>query len=215
MSTLHQPAHPGRPAGTLVVLLPPAHAEPQDFLSAGFAHAVRERDLDVDLTFAALEFGHVTDRSVVERVLREHLAPARARGIPVWLGGISLGGYVALCCAAQERRDMSGLCLFAPYLGSYLVTSEIERCGLAHWRGGEQDADDEERRLWQFLKTRTPQVPRIYLGLGREDRFAERHQLLAGALDPQDVDTVPGGHDWPTWRRLWDNFLDARLTARR
>ena len=215
MRTLHEPAHPGRPAGTLVVLLPPAHAAPHDFVAAGFAQAVRERALDIDLTFAALEFAHVTDRSVVERGRREHLAPARARGTPVWLGGISLGGYVALCCAAQEPQGMSGLCLFAPYLGSYLVTAEIERAGLAQWCGGEEDSKDEERQLWQFLKTRTPQVPHLYLGLGREDRFGDRHRLLAAALDPQDVDTVPGAHDWPTWRRLWDNFLDARLTPRR
>ena len=215
MRALHEAAHPGRPAGMLVVLLPPAHAEPEDFVAAGFAQAVRERALDVDLTFAALKFGHVTDRSVVERVIREHLEPARARGVPVWLGGISLGGYVALCCAAQEPQGMSGLCLFAPYLGSYLVTSEIQRTGLSQSSGGDQDAQDEERRLWQFLKTRTPHAPRIYLGLGREDRFGDRHRLLAAALDPGDVDTVPGAHDWPTWRRLWDNFLDARLTSRR
>src|SRR2546421_389706 len=24
--------------------------------------------------------------------------------------------------------------------------------------------------------------------------------------------TGPGGHDWPTWRTLWERFLDARLT---
>ena len=53
--------------------------------------------------------------------------------------------------------------------------------------------------------------PPLHLGLGREDRFAERHRVLAAALEPGEVDTVPGGHDWPTWRRLWDNFLDVRL----
>jgi enterochelin esterase-like enzyme len=23
------------------------------------------------------------------------------------------------------------------------------------------------------------------------------------------VDVVPGGHDWRTWKMLWENFLDA------
>jgi len=24
---------------------------------------------------------------------------------------------------------------------------------------------------------------------------------------------VPGGHDWPTWGRLWERFLDLRLAG--
>jgi enterochelin esterase-like enzyme len=34
---------------------------------------------------------------------------------------------------------------------------------------------------------------------------------MAAALAPSDVDTVPGGHDWPTWRALWGRFLDRRF----
>jgi enterochelin esterase-like enzyme len=37
---------------------------------------------------------------------------------------------------------------------------------------------------------------------------------MAAALRPDDVDVVPGGHDWPTWRRLWDRFLDARFAPK-
>ena len=40
---------------------------------------MRARGLDVDVTFAALDVGHVTDRSVVPRVLAEVIAPLRAR----------------------------------------------------------------------------------------------------------------------------------------
>ena len=214
-STVHQSAHPGRAAPVSVVLLPAAHTGPEDFVRAGFGDAVRERALDVDLAFAALEFGHVTDRSVVERIRAEHLEPARARGATLWLGGISLGGYVALCCAERDRAGIAGLCLLAPYLGSYLVTAEIARAGLAGWSGADFGADDEERRVWHFLKTRSPGAPQVHLGLGREDRFRDRHDLLAAALNPAEVDVVPGGHDWPTWRRLWDNFLDVRLTPHR
>ena len=49
------------------------------------------------------------------------MRPALARGSTLWLGGISLGGYVALCCAEADPRGIAGLCLMAPYLGSYLV----------------------------------------------------------------------------------------------
>ena len=73
--------------------------------------------------------------------------------------------------------------------------------------------DDDERRIWRFIRALREGALPVHLGLGREDRFAGRHRLMAAAISPESVDTVPGGHDWPTWRRLWDRFLDARLAG--
>jgi pimeloyl-ACP methyl ester carboxylesterase len=210
MQTLRVPATPGRRAALEMVLLPAAYSAPQDFVEAGFVEAVRARGLDLDLSFVPLELSDVTDRTLVAAVLEELIAPAHEHGTAVWLGGISLGGYLALCCAERAPGAIAGLALFAPYLGSYLITAEIARAGLKAWTCAAGDEADEERRIWRFLKHRKAEPP-LHLGLGREDRFAERHRVLAAALAPGEVDTVPGGHDWPTWRRLWDNFLDVRL----
>lgn len=214
MRSLCERAHRERPAPVHVVLLPAAFSGPEDFVTAGFAQAVRTRGLDIDLTFVALEFGHVTDRSVVARVLEEVIAPLRSPPRVLWLGGISLGGYVALSCAEAEPQGLAGLCLFAPYLGSHIITSEVARAGIRAWPSADLAEDDDERRLWRFIQRRAAAALPIHLGLGRDDRFLARHQLLAASLDPAEVDTVPGGHDWPTWSRLWENFLDARLTPR-
>ena len=196
-------------AATRLIMLPAAYSGPEDFVRAGFVGAVRERQLDVDLVFAALELQHVTDRTVLTRLREELVAPARAQGCAVWLGGISLGGYVTLCCAERHWRELDGLCLFAPYLGSHIITGEIERAGsLAAWRPEDLAPDDEERRVWRFIQTHGRGSLPIHLGLGREDRFAPRHRVLAAALDPHSVDVVPGGHDWPTWLALWENFLE-------
>jgi hypothetical protein len=70
---------------------------------------------------------------------------------------------------------------------------------------------DEERRIWRFIQARHSD-PQLYLGYGREDRFAEAHRLMAAALPPEAVNVVPGGHDWRTWTTLWENFLDSRFT---
>jgi pimeloyl-ACP methyl ester carboxylesterase len=210
MQTLRVPATPGRRAALEVVLLPASYSAPEDFVKAGFVEAVRARGLNLDLSFVPLELSDVTDRTIVATVLEELIAPAREHGTTVWLGGISLGGYLALCCAERAPAAIAGLALFAPYLGSYLIIGEIARAGLKSWTCAAGNEADEERRIWRFLKHREAQPP-LHLGLGREDRFAERHRVLAAALEPGEVHTVPGGHDWPTWRRLWDNFLDVRL----
>jgi hypothetical protein len=33
--------------------------------------------------------------------------------------------------------------------------------------------------------------------------------LLAQSLPADSVAIIDGGHDWPTWTRLWENFLDS------
>ncbi len=213
MKVLVDAARAGRLAPLRVILLPAAFASPDDFVQAGFASAVRERRLDVDLVFASVRLPHLTDHSALERVWCELVLPPRAHGCAVWLGGISLGGYFALCCAERHGAELAGLCLFAPYLGSRLVTAEIERAqGALKWLPGAVAEDDDERRVWRFIRTLRGGTLPVHLGLGREDRFAGRHRLMAAALAPESVDVVPGGHDWPTWRTLWERFLDARLT---
>lgn len=213
MQVICAPARSGAIAPLRVVMLPAAYSGPDDFVRAGFVGAVRERSLEIDLVFAAVELAEVTGRTVVPRIRQQLIQPALADGCALWLGGISLGGYLALCCAERHPGELAGLCVFAPYLGSHIVTGEISRAGgVDAWEPRELSDDDDERRLWRFIKTlRTGPLP-VHLGLGSEDRFAPRHRLMAAALSAQDVDAVKGGHDWPTWQRLWERFLDTRLT---
>jgi pimeloyl-ACP methyl ester carboxylesterase len=210
--TIFAAARAGHTAPRRVVMLPAAYSGPDDFVREGFVSTARERHLDVDLVFAGVELQQVIDRTVLTRVRQELILPARSLGCAVWLGGISLGGYLALCCAEQHPAELAGLCVFAPYLGSHIVTGEIARArGVEGWDPPELANDDDERRVWRFIKSLRSGALTVHLGLGSEDRFAERHRLLAAALAPTDVDSVPGGHDWPTWRRLWERFLDIRL----
>jgi pimeloyl-ACP methyl ester carboxylesterase len=214
MTVLTDLARPGQMAPVRIIMLPPAFGAAEDFRRAGFVSAARARGLALDLVFAGLKTDtqRVTDGSLAEQV-RQLLAPARAQGVQVWLGGISLGGYIALCCAEREPAALAGLCLLAPYLGTHLITAEVARAGIEAWDPTERADEDDERRIWRFIKQGRPPGFPIHLGLGREDRFAERHRVLAAALGSADVDTVPGGHDWPTWHRLWENFLDARFST--
>jgi pimeloyl-ACP methyl ester carboxylesterase len=216
MQSIVHLAHPGRSAPTLIVMLPPAYSGPQDFVRAGFVAAARERQLEIDLVFAALELRHVADRTRLTELSQELLSPARVQGRALWLGGISFGAYLALACAERHPGDLAGLCVLAPWLGTHLVTGEIARARDVHdWLAGEAAEDDEERRVWRFIQRHGSGALPIHLGMGREDRFAERHRLMAAALEPDSVDVVPGGHDWPTWKRLWERFLDRRLTKSR
>ena len=213
MRTILEPAQIGAMAPTRVVLLPAAYTTPDDFLREGFVKAARDRVLPIDLIFVELKLQHLTDRTILRRLRHEVVLPARALGCSsIWLGGISLGGFVALAYAERYPQEIDGLCLFAPYLGNHIVTGEIERAnGVHEWTPGELADDDDERRIWRFIKEHRARPSPLHLGFGRDDRFADSHRMMASALAPESVDVAPGGHEWPVWRQLWENFLDARF----
>ncbi len=211
-STLHA-AHP-KPAAVRMVWLPGAFNAAEDFLRAGFATAVSRRGLPLDLEFVDLELRYLGDRGALEELHGSLIAPLRASGITVWLAGISLGGLLALDFAASYEGDLAGLCLLAPYPGNRLLLQEIERApSLSDWRPGELAETDAERRIWRYIKNRRADAAPLYLGFGKDDRFAAGLKLLAAALPAASVDVIDGGHDWRTWALLWENFLDTRFFA--
>lgn len=213
MHSIFRPAAAADVAPTRMVWLPGAYHSSRDFLDAGFAQAVRTRAAHLDLTFVDVEMQHLGDRSGIGRLRSDIVLPARAAGVSVWLGGISLGGLIALDYAARHAGEIDGLCLLAPYLGARTLLAEIAGSpGLAAWQPGKLAETDEERRIWRYIKTRRADSPPLYLGYGRDDRYAVAHGLLADVLPAGAVNTIDGGHDWRTWSRLWENFLDRRFT---
>jgi pimeloyl-ACP methyl ester carboxylesterase len=213
MRTLFEPAQPGATASTRVLFLPAAYTGPEDFVQAGFVSAVRQRELPLDLVFAEMNLQHLTDRTILRRVRHELVLPARALGCrSIWLCGLSLGGFIGLAFAERYTSEIDGLCLLAPYLGNHMIIGEIERAkGVAAWQPGELAADDDERRVWRFIQSQPGERICVRLGYGREDRFANSHRMMADTLDPEDVRVIPGGHEWPVWSQLWEDFLDSQF----
>jgi hypothetical protein len=214
MPELFRPARQDRIAHTRMVWLPGAFDAPADFVRAGFDAAVARRGIDLDLQFVDLALDHLGDRSAIERLARDIARPARAAGCgAIWLAGISLGGSFVLDYAATDAGPWDGLCLLAPYPGNRLLLGEIAHAGcLAAWRPGPLAESDEERRIWRFIQARGVQRPPLFLGYGREDRFVQGLDLMAQALPQAAVQVIEGGHDWPTWSKLWERFLDLRWT---
>jgi pimeloyl-ACP methyl ester carboxylesterase len=209
-SSLHTAAHP-KLAAARMIWVPGAYNAAEDFLRAGFAAAVARRGLSLDLEFVDLELRFWGDRGALEELRGSVILPLRAAGIAVWLAGISLGGLLALDFAASYAGDLAGLCLFAPYPGNRMLLQEIEQApGLHNWQPGELAETDAERRIWRYLKSRRTDAAPLYLGFGKDDRFAAGLRLLAATLPADSVDVIDGAHDWGTWALLWENFLDSR-----
>ncbi|MDO9433894.1 alpha/beta hydrolase [Hydrogenophaga sp.] len=193
----------------LVVMLPGMSMRAGEIFDAGFAEAIAQRGLPLDL-MAVDASGIGLDASATWDILQNDiLTPERARRQSLWLGGISLGGMVAMAHVAARPGVVDGLCLLAPYPGSLPSVNVIARAGGPDtWQPSEADLRDPELRVWQWLKSPPPSL-QVFIGHGREDRFSERIQQVADRFPPAAQHTVDGGHDWAAWLPLWTRFLDA------
>lgn len=221
METLHDAASCSERAPALLVMLPGAYSRPADFRAQGFIAAVRGRGLAADIVIADAHLGYFTDHSVIRRIREDTvLADRQAGHRKVWLVGISLGALAALGYAARHGDEIDGVVAIAPYPGSREVLREIVASGgPGHWRARPHSAgDDLESEVWRWLAegmARPDRTPAVYLGYGRDDRFAEGHRMIAGTLPADRCVAVPGGHDWTPWLAAWNAWLDRGLLPRR
>jgi pimeloyl-ACP methyl ester carboxylesterase len=203
------------PTRELMILLPGIGDVAEDYESHGFVDAVLRSEAPADLAAVDVHVGYYARRTVLERLRKDVIAPAREAGYEkIWLVGISLGGLGASLYAAEHAADLQGLVLLAPFLGDPRIVREIAGAGgLGAWQPDERTEGDYQRRLWQWAKRYSKgseKLPALFLGYGEGDPFAPANRLLAQALPVECVLTVPGGHDWRTWHRLWRAFLGAR-----
>jgi len=200
----------------LLVMLPGAMNRAQDLLGHGFGAALRERDLPVDTVAADAHIDDYIERKVIQRLAADIIAPARSMGYNrIWLMGISIGGMGSMAYVREHAADIEGVVLLAPFLGTRGLIGEVMRAGgLRQWRPGEIPPGDDERMLVAWLRTYRaddPALPVVYLGYGTGDRFALASTMLAAQLPASRVLAVDGGHDWQTWKLLWQQLLDRGL----
>ncbi len=201
-------------APTLIVLLPGAYMTPEDYEKAGFFAAVSQRQLAFDITAVDLDLESISSGTALPALQAEILTPARQQGYEkIWLGGISLGGLLALCHNADTPGSVDGLCLIAPYPGSRLTTNAIARAGGLHqWQATPEELTDPEFRMWRWLQAPPADFP-VFVGYGTEDRFASGMQQIAACFPATARHALPGDHDWPVWKVLWEQFLDSAMLA--
>jgi pimeloyl-ACP methyl ester carboxylesterase len=209
----------------------PGNGDPLNvFDKNGLTRAVRERNLPIDMVAVNAHLGYYIEGTIFMRLQEDVIGPAKARGYKeIWLIGNSLGAYGSITYASRHPGDITGIVLLGPFLGDKKLIQEIRDAGgLQHWEPGDiTDTTQEawERRLWKWLKESSRQKcfrspirhgsgedencpPQIYMGYGKRDRFSYGDTLLAEYLPPENVFSIDGGHDWRTWKKLWDLILD-------
>jgi pimeloyl-ACP methyl ester carboxylesterase len=202
---------------TLLVLLPGAYDSPQDYIDQNFINEVRDRNIYADIQIVDAHIGYYTNAQIVKRLEDEVVAPAKSKGYEkIWFIGISLGGYGSLLYSMNYPTTLEGVFLMAPYMGVKEVHIDVQsKGGLKNWVSNSEGTAD--LNLWRWLKgyaITSSKMPKLLIGFGGSDRFAQPNSLLAAALPKARSMKIPGGHDWKTWHQLWTQFLDESPLTR-
>jgi pimeloyl-ACP methyl ester carboxylesterase len=179
----------------LVVFLPGRGDTPEHFVRNGFPEKLRRAGSHCTIRGVDSHLGYFFDKSIVERLREDVIAPARAEGFEeIWLVGISLGGFGSLLYTKEHPGEIAGIVAIASYLGE----------------------PEEFPDFWTWLDGYNPDVGTpLFLAYGKRDRFAEVNGQLADRLPDDRVFRVRGRHTWATWRRAWDAFLASELVPGR
>lgn len=191
---------------TLVVLLPGIYDTAGDFEQHGLIQAVKDRRINVDLIAVDAHYGYYATGNVIERLHADVITPALQRGYRnIWLVGVSLGGFGSLLYSKAHPEVVRGVLLISPFLGR-----PAQSIDPAEWLGERNG----EESVWTWLSnypTNENTLPRVFLAYGKEDKFAETNERLAKLLPPENVLRLSGGHDWRTWKVLWEQMLDRGI----
>lgn len=201
---------------TLLIMLPGRYGTANQFKAEGFVDMVLEAGLSLDVITAEAHTGYYKNMTVIERLRQDIILPAKARGYKrIWLLGISLGGLGAIWYDRTHPGDVDGLILLAPYLGDEQIVDEVEAAGgMRDWHRDEQDTRLSQNYIWGMTKAyedRHATTGRLFLGYGLQDSFARSNSLLAREIPADQVATLPGSHNWQTWRLLLAKLLKNQI----
>ena len=197
----------------LIVLLPGIYDRAVSFEQNGFIEAARAQGLQADFVAVDAQYRYYAEQVITERLHQDVIVPAKLQGYrEIWLVGISLGGYGALLYERSHPGTATAILLLAPYLGPPgLIASVSNGDEAAKWYEAVAASEPSAAELWTWITaapTDMPSLLNLHLGYGADDRYVAGHELLASLLPRAQVFSISGGHDWQTWRALWDKALE-------
>ena len=197
----------------LLILLRGIGGDYQDFEKHGLIEQVRVKQLPVDIVVPDAHYGYYRDETIVKRLKQDIIDPAVAKGYRrIWLAGFSMGGLGCLFYLREHPEDISGVMLTSPFLGWYSIRKEVKDAGdVRNWQPEKSQVTDWQFLIWSFIRDYSfhpENYPPIILGYGENDSMVENGpQLLAETLDQKNVFTLPGDHDYATFKKIWTEHL--------
>ena len=219
------------PDAPLVIVLPGIGDDLEDLHASGIAAAIQRGWPRADVLLVGATLGYYLHGGIAQRLQNEIILPARARGHQViWLAGASMGGMGALLHERRYPGQVTGMVLFAPYMGDRRLVEAIAAAGgVLHWNPGPLPAavnkGNYQVELWRVVHDwtlRPDMAQHIWLAAGASDRLLPVAKLIAPVLPAGHFIELPGGHSWRVWdqaatqifKRIAEHPLPAGVPSR-
>lgn len=197
----------------IAILLPGIRDRIDVFEKNGFIEIARpllEKNPDTALIVVDAHWGYYRERKIVERLTQDIVN--QHPNAKLTFVGASLGGFGSLLMAMEHSHRVESLVLLAPFLGEddYSYLDRLKTQGIVDL------PDDEDltlalNRSWKFLLNPQRKVA-ISIAYGTEDSFAPYYGFLMRQTPALiQIESVQGGHDWETWRSVWQKYASSVL----
>lgn len=207
----------------LVIVLPGRYDSLRDLQTKGIAEAVQKGWPVADVLLVGATPPYYLDGGIVRRLRQQVIEPARRKGYrEIWLTGASQGGMGSLFYEYAYPGDVTGLVLYAPYMGDEKLIERIAAAGgPARWqpplpKPPRMRLHNYQVELWRLVHNwgATSQRSRhVWLACGTDDDFLTAAKLVATQLPPGHFVELDGGHDWETWDHAATRIFSRISTA--
>lgn len=156
------------------------------------------------------------ERWIVEEVpaLCRQAQPALGAHAPLFIAGLSMGGFGALRLAGKHPRR------FAAAAGHSSVTEAAQLDALLAEDRRDWSAEPADRSVLEALRTAPSALPPLRFDCGRDDPFLAANRRLHADLQAAGIahtyEEHDGGHGWDYWARHLEDtlrFFGAVLAA--
>lgn len=193
---------------TMVIVLPGAGADAYDMKVHGVQRTIQDVWPEADVVLTSATVAYYRGSLLIDRLHEEIVVPAKKNGYQrIWIVAASMGAIPAILYEHKYPGFLSGVVLFAPFLGDTSLLTEIRDAGGPRaWNPGplspEITSDTYQRLMWKTVKdwSARPELgKRVWLATGNVDRLMPASRLLAEALPRDHFFELKGGHAWDTW----------------
>ena len=215
-ATFYTPIHVGDKPLPLVLLLHGVYGSHWAWALKGAAHRVLQRLIDsgecAPMMLAMPSDGlwgdgsgylHHSDADYAKWIVEEvptlaALVEPRVLGAPLFIGGLSMGGYGAMRLGARFAQKFAGISTHSSITDFRQMEGFVEE-SMDSFRL----APSEETAVFDIMLHRRGELPPLRFDCGTEDQLIEYNRVLHHDLQHEGIPHVyeeyPGGHTWEYW----------------
>lgn len=191
----------------LMVVLPGMGSDAQALKDHHVDEVIHKSWPQIDVLLTSATFAYYTHKVLVQRLEGDVLVPARQQGYrQIWLAGASVGAMGAILYEREYPNAVTGVVLFAPWMGTDEMLGEIQKAGgIGAWDPGPAELlsrANYQHEMWRVVKGWSDdpaRASRVWLVCGEQDPLLEASRLVAPAFAKSHYLEVAGGHTWDAW----------------